>query len=122
MRKGLARLRQSKYVSVLNYTPCRVSEIYFDSGNEIVIRSIDTDANVFRLRGASRSLWLMLDGKNSIETIVNKLCAETGIGDFDGICKDVVAILSRLQLSLAVVANWDPLFKTELSQELFAHE
>ena len=105
---------------MLHYKPCRVSELYFDINGEIIVRSFETD--VYRFRDASRTIWLMLDGKNSIKTIVNKLCDELCIDDFDGIYNDLLVILNKLQLNSLVVADWDPLFKTELRQELFLHE
>lgn len=111
---------KSKHDAVLDYTPCRVNELYYDCKDEIAIGSFEAD--VFRLCGPSRTMWLMLDGKNSIAAIVNRLCDDFGIDDFNGMCADVVAILSRLQHRMAIIANWCPLYKDELCQELYGDE
>ena len=111
---------KNKFSSILHYKPCRLSELFFEYDDEVVLRSADTE--FFRLRGAGHTIWHMLDGKNTIGAIVIRLCEKLEIDDFDGMCEDVVSILLRLQLKLAIVANWDPLYKSELCQELVLRE
>lgn len=55
------------------YTPCRVSECFFDSGDEI---EIINHMGHIKLKKSGRTIWNMLNGKNTIRTIVDCLCYE----------------------------------------------
>ena len=93
------------------YTPCRLLDVYFDSGSEIELGS-------YKLKGLGRDIWLMLDGKHTIEAIVDALCLKLAINDKETMKYELIIVLKMLNRKKSIIVNWDPLYKTLLSQEL----
>ncbi len=102
------------------YTPCRISECYLDLNGEI--EAMGYTGRVFRLKGVGRIIWLMLDGKHTISKIVDRICAELALTDKKNIKKELLIILDMLNKKNAIVVNWDPIYKIQLSQELNFNE
>ena len=107
-------------VPIEEYTPCRLSECYLDYNDEIEIGNGNID--FFHLRGIGRIIWLMLDGKHTIRSIVERICVEMSTNDEKGVKEELILILSRLQRRKVIVANWNPIYKLQLSQELEINE
>ena len=107
----------SRIIPVDEYTPCRITEIYLEQDEEI---EVITSEGMFRLKGIPRKIWLMLDGKHTVGCIVDQLCFEFGVDkdSRDEIRKKVISTLNRLTEMKAIIANWDPLYKFDISQEL----
>jgi len=104
-----------------DYTPCRKNEYYFDLGGEVEIASEMGNATL-RMKGIGRNIWLMLDGKHTINAIVDQLCIELAISDKKAIKSELISILRMLIKKSAIVANWNPLYKLQLNQELETYE
>jgi len=98
-----------------NYTPSRISECYKDKDGIIEITNM---TGVFRLSGIGRKIWLMLDGKHTIRDIVDTICVETELKDKQLVKNEVIKLLYNLRKRKAIIVNWDPLYKFEISQEL----
>lgn len=101
---------QSINYTVDTYTPCRMTELYLDTNEEIEIATVH---GIFRLKGFARKVWLMLDGKHDIHSIVSQLCLEyydKNVQD-NGIKERVIATLKSLKEKEAIIVNWDPLYK-----------
>ncbi|MCL2249420.1 MAG: PqqD family protein [Oscillospiraceae bacterium] len=107
---------RDEIISLEKFRPCRISESFHDDGNEIELGEATYD--FFRLKGAGRLIWLMLDGKHEIGTIVENICNELSICDYEGMLLDVIQLLQRLEKRKMIVANWDALYKLSLNQEL----
>ena len=101
--------------SIEEYTPCRFSEVYSDRDGVIEITNI---TGVFRLKGAGRFVWLMLDGKQTVGSIVDRLCIEMGTNERLDVLQEVIRLLGTLCKRKAIVVNWDPIYKLQKSQEL----
>ena len=106
-----------KIMSVDDYTPCRKFELFLEEGEEI---EITTAEGLFRLKGISRKIWLMSDGKHTIASITDQLCLEFNENkeNSDKMKKQVIATLKRLKEMQVIIVNWDPLYKFSISQEL----
>lgn len=107
----------NKSFTIDEYTPCRITELYLDLNEEIEITTIK---GVFRIKGVARKIWLMLDGKHTISSIVNQLCLEYNVEKdrMDEVKNRVTSTLKSLREKEAIIVNWDPLFKFSISQEL----
>jgi len=103
------------------YKPCRVTECFLDKDGEIEV-SRNNGVSMFRLKGIGRSIWLMLDGKHTINDIINRLCRELSSTDVETIQKGVISVLDRLVAKKVIIANWHPLYKLQLNQELMIDE
>jgi len=90
-------------------------DIYFDNGNEITTGS-------FKLQGIGRDIWLMLNGKNTIRCIVEKLCTKLVTDEKDAILNELLMVLRMLNKRNAIVINWDPIYKMLRSQRLHYEE
>jgi len=90
---------------------------FSDSTNEIEF-STTTGARAFKLQGIGRLIWYKLDGKHTIKNIIDIVATELGVQDKEVLRKDVINLLAVLVKRGIVYANWDPLYKSELSQEL----
>lgn len=108
------------YTSIDKYTPCRISECFFDCDG--MIEAFGLKGKKFQLKGVGRTVWLMLDGKHTISMIVNQICSDLKATDKGTIKKELLMILDTLQKNEAIIPNWDPLYKSELSQELIYNE
>lgn len=108
------------YTSIDEYTPCRISECFFDCDG--IIEAVGLKGKKFQLKGVGRTIWLMLDGKHTISMIVNQVCIDLKVTDEGAIKKELLMILDALQKNEAIIPNWDPLYKSELSQELIYNE
>ena len=104
-------------MDISQYTPRRVAECYSDKDGEIEIFSYKATEKL-RLKGLGRNIWYMLDGKHTIQAIAEKLCTELSINDYDAIFKELVIILNTLVKRKTIIANWNSLYKMQLSQEL----
>lgn len=102
-------------MSIEKYTPCRMHECFLDQNNEICIAN---NNNTVCLKGIGRTIWHMLDGKHTIEYIVDKVCQELGVADRKLIQEELITILKMLSNRKLIVVNWDPIYKYELSQDL----
>ena len=102
-----------------NYTPCRVTEIYYIA--EDYIEVVGT-SGVIVLKGVLMDLWYKLDGLHTIGEIVNDLCMKFLIVDRSAIINELFIILKKLQRNNLVIINWDPLYKFELKQDLDGYE
>ena len=89
------------------YTPCRISECYFEAENEIEISSA---SGSIRIKGIGKSIWKMLDGKHTVKSIARHLCNELSLIDEIQMQNEVIAILTMLEKKKAIVMNWDPLY------------
>ena len=97
------------------YTPCRISECYMVGTDGVEISNLN--GTIF-LNGAGSIVWGLLDGKHTIKTIVQYLSNELNIGDYKTVHEEVISLLKVLQQKKFIIANWDPLYKFELNQEL----
>ena len=99
------------------YTPIRLTECFFDADGEIEIRS---STGTFRLKSIGRTIWYMLDGKHTIGQIAEQLCRELDSPGtkYEEIYNELIVVLKMLQQRDSILANWDPLYKLTLSQEL----
>ena len=52
------------------YTPCRINESFFESQDYIEISNTN---GTIRLNGYGITVWKMLDGKHTIESIVERI-------------------------------------------------
>lgn len=86
------------------HTPCRMYNIYADKNGEIEINNI-------KLKGIGRTIWIMLNGKNTIDSIATKLCSEIENSEIESLKRELIYFLSMLQEKNLVVMNWDPLYK-----------
>jgi len=104
-------------IPIEEYKPCRVHEVYLDEDGVIEI------SGEFRLKGAGRTIWLMLNGKHDIRSIAECLCVEFFCQqESEVIKKELITFLSMLKKRNAIVANWDPIYKLHLCQELEPNE
>jgi len=106
-----------KSMRVEEYTPCRIHEHYSDENDEIEFISFKGDAR-FKLKGLGRFIWLLLDGKNTIQAIADQLHAKLSTSDEVAIKSEVIVMLKMLAKRNAIVINWNPLYKSFLSQEV----
>lgn len=102
-----------------NYTPCRISECFLDCDGVIEITNY---TGVFKLRGVGRQVWLMSDGSNTIADIVDNICKTYELTDRKEIRVQVIKLIKELNRRKALIVNWDPLFKFEISQVLTYEE
>ena len=102
-------------IQIRNYTPCRLTESFFDSANMVVVA---TNKGSFRLKDSGRFIWYLLDGKHSISDIVDRLCTEFGSNDIEQIQTELIYYLNILKQKNAIIVNWDPIYKYDLCQEL----
>jgi len=103
--------------NIFCYTPCRSTVFYSDENGEIEFMST-TGIRMFKLKGIGRLIWIMLDGQHTIESIVDKICAMLSVNDKKGVTEEFLVVLKMLQQKKVVIANWNPLYKMKLSQEL----
>jgi len=104
-------------VLIEEYTPCRANEVYLDENGVIEILGKS------RLKGVGRDIWLMLDGKHSIRSITEYLCAEFFVSaEYAVIKEELIAYLVMLKKRDAIIVNWNPLYKLNLCQELVYSE
>lgn len=108
------------YSVVDEYTPCRISECFLDCDGRI--EAVGLKGKKFQLKGVGRTIWLMLDGKHTISMIVSQVCIDLNTTDKRAIKKELLIILDALQKKEAIIPNWDPLYKSELSQEFIYNE
>lgn len=88
-----------------------MTNIYRDINGEIEVGSL-------KLKGLGRDIWLMLDGKHTIGCITNALCHKLGVNDNELIMRELLTVLKMLKKRKIIVVNWDPIYKTLLSQEI----
>ena len=113
---------KDKNMPVEEYTPCRISDIFLDQDGEIEIITLNSGEPRFRLKGVGRMIWYMLDGQHKVSDIVDKLCREMNITDRETLQKELTTLLIMLKKKAAIVANWDPIYKLSLCQELEQNE
>lgn len=111
---------EKAYTFVDEYTPCRISECFLDCDGRI--EAVGLSGKKFQLKGVGRTIWLMLDGKHTISMIVNQVCIDLNVTDKRTVKRELLMILGALQKNEAIIPNWDPLYKSELSQELIYND
>ena len=95
-------------MSTERYRPCRISECFLDENDTIEITS---KKGLVCLSGALKSVWYMLDGKNTIDEILRELCQQLNIVDYDSLEKELGVILKQLEEKEIIIMNWDPIYK-----------
>ena len=104
-------------INVEAFTPRRLLDDYWDKNDEILIAS-GKGVDLVRLRGVGRTVWLMLDGKHTISEIADSLCARFSTPERATVLDELLTLLLMLKGKNLIFANWDPLHKLNLSQEL----
>lgn len=96
-----------------SYTPCRTTELYRIDGEFITIMSVHGEIT---LTGAKCKIWILSDGKHTIQEITNQVLGFYGNQKSNIVRAEVIDTLLFLQERSLVVTNWDPLYKQELQQ------
>lgn len=103
-------------MDVLDYTPCRYINSYrMLSDDRVLIITFD---GMITLQGAGKTVWMNADGKKTIREIIQILEQKnTSIGS--EVCREgVLKLIRQLKSKGLIIANWDPLYKNELPQEI----
>lgn len=109
------------YMPVEDYTPHRLTECYQDINDEVVVLCT-TGIDLVRLRGFGRMVWLMLDGKHTIGNIANTVFESMSEAEQASILAEVKIFLDMLQKKKLIIANWNPLHKMNLPQQIIKDE
>ncbi len=103
-------------MEVLDYTPCRSVNAYKTVENDRVV--IITFEGMITLQGAGKEVWMHANGKTRIRDII-RILEEKNTGMNKDDCQNgVLKLLKQLQTKGILIANWDPLYKNELPQEI----
>ena len=98
------------------YTPCKITECYFDDGENVEITSF---TGTLRLHGMGRSVWIMCDGCTPIAKMVEKIASEHEEMASEEINNQVIAFIDKLKTRQLVESNWDPLYKYDKEQRIY---
>ena len=104
-------------MNVEDFTPMQLTEGYYDKDGEVLISSVSGN-DIVRLKGAGRTIWLSLNGKNSIGEITDMVCNQFPESPREAILNEVKIILRALSNKNTIVANWNPLLKYTLPQDI----
>lgn len=104
-------------MEMLEYKPCRTINLFRQNVKEDSV-TIVTFEGVINLQGAGKFLWILADGKNTIGEIIEKLVTINMSADYDKVKTGVIRLVKQLQSKGILIANWDPILKNELPQEV----
>ncbi len=100
--------RSTKTLSI-SCTPCRINECFYQGDDMVEMRN---QKGVFRLKGIGAAIWQMLDGKHTIEMIIDELCSMLNINEKNKIYDKLMHLLFLLEEKSLVIIDWDPLYKS----------
>lgn len=101
--------------AMLDYRPCRVINCYSIEGNHVKVVTFN---NIIKLDSAGMVFWLHADGKHSIREIIDILSKRFPNSTEENLKKGVLTLTRSLQERGVLIANWDPILKEELPQEV----
>ncbi|MFT4143481.1 MAG: hypothetical protein QM644_03415 [Mobilitalea sp.] len=104
-------------MNVLEYKPCRAINSFRQNEKEDSVAIVTFDGFI-TLQGAGKLLWVLADGKHSIKNIIEKLIELSPTADFEKTRVGVFTLVKQLQAKGILIANWDPILKNELPQEV----
>lgn len=106
-------------MKILDYKPCRAINSFRQDEKEDSV-TIVTFEGFITLHSAGKLLWLLSDGKHSIGDIIDRLIMLNPAADYENIRVGICTLVKQLQAKGIIIANWDPILKNELPQELQA--
>jgi len=103
--------------NVGHYKPIRTILIFKDFSGEIEFGGVN-GARMFKLKGLGRLIWHKMDGKHTINSIVDYLVCKLDLEERETVSKELITLIQTLVKRRVAYANWDPLYKSTLCQEL----
>lgn len=103
-------------MDVMEYKPCRCINAYrtLNDGKVIVI----TFDGMIKLNGSGKLLWMSANGKRKIREILDIIWEQCPNADYETMKEGLFNLIRQLQKKGILIPNWDPLYKSELSQEI----
>lgn len=95
------------------FKPCKKVNVFKYDDNNIYIAS---ENGVIHLGKAGKIFWIMADGKNTIKSIVDKLCLIYDTNNREEIYNRTIKLMKGLYDKKLLIMNWDPLYKNKLDQ------
>ncbi len=102
-------------MKIEDYKPCRLINSYRIEAEFVQVL---TFKKFIKLEDAGRVIWLSANGKNTISDMVSILKERYTSMDETTLFKGVCKLIGDLQKMGILIANWDPLYKDELPQEI----
>lgn len=109
-------MKKKIHTGVDIYTPCKITECYYDDGENVEITSF---AGTMKFHGLGRKVWILSDGSTTIGDMIEQIAAENQNVDKKEIKAAVVDFLDKLKEKQIVETNWDPLYKYDKEQRLY---
>ncbi len=104
-------------MNILDYKPCRTINSFRQDETEDSV-TIVTFEGFITLHGAGKLLWLFSDGKHTIKDILDTIMGLHPSTDYEKTRVGICTLVKQLQAKGIIIANWDPILKHELPQEI----
>ncbi len=104
-------------MNILDYKPCRTINSFRQDEKEDGVTIVTFDGFI-TLHGAGKLVWLLSDGKHPIRNMIDHFIELSPSADPEKTRVGVCTLVKQLQAKGILIANWDPILKNELPQEV----
>lgn len=104
-------------MNIMEYTPCRLVNTYKENQYDDTV-IILTFNGLITLKDVGKQVWILSNGKNSIESIINEIIKVHPNFVFDDVKLGVLKLIKQLKEKNILIANWNPILKNEISQNV----